>query len=95
MTDFNKEITMYVRYQLLSWLGSDGITSCLGSRVGMILTPEAEAERHDFNQEHGTGNCSCFISPPCNSCIHPGNPANQEEDESCWVYAIPSLENFI
>ena len=51
-----------------------------------VLTPEAQAERDDFQAEYGyDGNCSCHISPPCNSCIHPGNPRNQEEDESAWV----------
>jgi hypothetical protein len=49
------------------------------------LTPEAQAERDDFKAEYGSdGNCSCHLSPPCGSCSHPGNPRNQEEDESCW-----------
>lgn len=49
------------------------------------LTPEAEVERAEFEREYAGGNCSCHISPPCGSCTHPGNPANQAEDESCWV----------
>jgi hypothetical protein len=49
------------------------------------LTPEAEAERDDFEREYGYGgNCACHISPPCGSCSHPGNPRNQEEDETAW-----------
>lgn len=49
------------------------------------LTAEAEAERDDFEREHGySGNCSCHIAPPCGSCTHPGNPRNQAEDESAW-----------
>ena len=53
-----------------------------------ILTPEAEAEREDFEARYGMlGNCSCHISPPCGSCTHPGNPRNQEEDETAWVAA--------
>ena len=53
-----------------------------------ILTPEAEAEREDFEARYGMlGNCSCHISPPCGSCTHPGNPRNQEEDETAWMAA--------
>ena len=53
-----------------------------------ILTPEAEAEREDFEAMYGMlGNCSCHISPPCGSCVHPGNPRNQEEDETAWMAA--------
>jgi len=52
-----------------------------------VLTPEAEAERAQFEAEHGGGNCSCHISPPCASCSHPGNPINQEEDETAWMAA--------
>jgi len=52
---------------------------------GMRLTEEAEAENLEFIRRYGhDGNCSCFISPPCGSCTHPGNPANQAEDEACW-----------
>lgn len=49
-----------------------------------ILTPEAEADRADFMSRYDGGNCSCHLSPPCGSCTHPGNPMNQEEDDSCW-----------
>ena len=53
-----------------------------------ILTPEAQAERDQFESEYGRdGNCSCHISPPCASCMHPGNPLQQDEDESCWMEA--------
>ena len=53
--------------------------------VGKRLTKEAEADREDFVAEYGLeGNCSCHLSPPCNSCLHPGNPAQQEENEECW-----------
>lgn len=51
-----------------------------------ILTPEADADRAQFHGEYGVdGNCSCHLSPPCSSCIHPGNPRNQEEDPGCWT----------
>lgn len=49
-----------------------------------VLTPGAQAERDQFEAEYGDGNCSCHLSPPCNSCIHPGNPLNQAEDDSAW-----------
>jgi hypothetical protein len=47
----------------------------------MRLTSWALAERADWRELNG---CSCHISPPCNSCIHPGNPLNQEQDPECW-----------
>lgn len=53
-----------------------------------VLTPEAQADRDAFIAEYGRdGNCSCHISPPCNSCLHPGNPLQQDEVESCWMAA--------
>lgn len=49
------------------------------------LTPEAQAERDEFESAYGHGgNCSCHLSPPCGSCTHPGNPHNQAEDETAW-----------
>lgn len=53
------------------------------------LTPEAQSDRDDFQREHRQSGCTCCISPPCNACIHPGNPANQDEDDSCWIYLPP------
>lgn len=54
------------------------------------LTAEGQADRDDFMMLYGGGNCSCHISPPCESCIHPGNPNNQAEDDSCWeVVEVP------
>ena len=50
------------------------------------LTDGAQLDRDDFNNAFkGRSECTCFISPPCCWCIHPGNPRNQEEDDSCWV----------
>lgn len=49
-----------------------------------ILTPEAQAERDDFDREHEHRGCTCFIFPPCGHCLHPGNPRNQEEDPGAW-----------
>lgn len=90
---FNEEITRYVRTQLLAWLAEDmGTTSEYEFRAGMVLTPDAEFDREDFIHSYGhDGNCSCHLSPPCSSCVHPGNPLNQEEDSQCW---IPVLKGY-
>jgi hypothetical protein len=49
------------------------------------LTREAEADRAEFIQLFGhDGDCFCHLCPPCASCVHPGNPVNQEENEACW-----------
>lgn len=48
------------------------------------LTAAAEADNNDFKREYGRQGCTCFMSPPCNYCMHPGNPANQAEDETAW-----------
>lgn len=52
------------------------------------LTAEAQADRDDF--ESRDSGCTCFISPPCGHCTHPGNPHNQEDDE-CWEPAEPDF----
>ncbi|OAD82844.1 hypothetical protein ATN89_17320 [Comamonas thiooxydans] len=50
-----------------------------------VLNDLGEALRSQFVEEYGSsGNCSCHISPPCNSCCHPGNPLNLAEDDDCW-----------
>lgn len=90
-SEFNWEIAMHVRNSLLSLIAADeGTTSPV--KPGMILTDLAEAERSDFHRKHGDGNCSCFISPPCGSCTHPGNPRNQEECDECWVPVLKGGE---
>lgn len=52
-------------------------------RMPRQLTSEARAERENFDREDM--GCSCHISPPCGFCTDPGNPFNQEEDDSCWI----------
>jgi hypothetical protein len=54
--------------------------------MSRVLTAEAQADRFHFHQEYGyDGNCYCFTgAAPCGSCTHPGNPHNQDDDESCW-----------
>lgn len=54
--------------------------------MSRVLTADAEADRDSFMDNFGDGGCTCFISPPCGYCTHPGNPRNQEEDESCWTW---------
>jgi hypothetical protein len=54
------------------------------------LTSEAEAERCEFEREYSSRGCTCFISPPCNFCLHPGNPLNQEEDDTAWEPEDPN-----
>lgn len=47
------------------------------------LTEEAQSERRQFESE--TGGCYCHTgAAPCGHCTHPGNPLNQEEDDSAW-----------
>lgn len=60
------------------------------------LTPEAEEDRNDFERLYGQGgNCSCHLSPPCVSCIHPGNPLNQDEDPEAWEPEDPTEQDRI
>lgn len=49
-----------------------------------VLTEEAQAERDNFDSEYSNRGCTCFISPPCSFCTHPGNPVNQAEDDTAW-----------
>lgn len=47
------------------------------------LTDEAQADSDDFALTFRDEGCTCFISPPCSYCCHPGNPISLE-DEYCW-----------
>lgn len=50
------------------------------------LTLAAQADRNAFEADADElGGCSCHLHPPCSYCTHPGNPANQAENASCWV----------
>lgn len=49
----------------------------------MVLTAQAQFDRDQFD-EIDYGGCSCFISPPCNFCVHPGNPRNQDDFDEFW-----------
>lgn len=86
VTDFNSEIVEYVRQSLLGWLVEGiGSTSEYDFRSGMVLTPDAQVERDEFDLYLKDAGCTCFISPPCGYCVHPGNPLNQEESDECWM----------
>jgi hypothetical protein len=54
--------------------------------MGRILSKEGQRQRDQFNKLYDGGNCTCHIqrSAPCGSCMHPGNPANQEENDEAW-----------
>lgn len=43
---------------------------------------QALADRREWES---MGGCSCHISPPCGSCVHPGNPMNCEDfEDEIW-----------
>lgn len=46
------------------------------------LTSQARQDREQWEDRYD--DCTCHINPPCGSCLHPGNPVNQEDDPSCW-----------
>jgi hypothetical protein len=50
-----------------------------------MLTEAAQRDRDAFERYAKDAGCGCHTHPPCSYCTHPGNPANQEEDESCWT----------
>lgn len=55
------------------------------TREGMILTPEAQADREYFESVFQYSGCLCFAFAPCLFCTDPGNPVNQEENDDCWT----------
>lgn len=72
--------------QVCDLVQTEGESQVPAAPAERVLTPEAQAERDDFVATYGhDGNCSCHLSAPCGSCMHPGNPLNQAEDESCWM----------
>jgi len=55
----------------------------VGSRS---LTEEFQELKEEFEEEYSEeGQCSCHINPPCDSCTHPGNPNNLDENPDAWV----------
>ena len=49
------------------------------TREGFRLLPWAEEAYADWD-----GDCSCHLSPPCNSCLHEGNPEQLENNDDAW-----------
>jgi hypothetical protein len=52
------------------------------TREGFRLTPIADADAAEYMANFE--GCSCHISAPCSSCVHPGNPNNLAEDDTAW-----------
>lgn len=50
-------------------------------RQGLVLTEEGEDLYYDWDS---IGGCTCFISPPCNYCTHPGHPISLAESPELW-----------
>lgn len=48
------------------------------------LMPWAQALADEFDEIYGDRGCTCFISPPCSHCTHPGNPLSLECDDDAW-----------
>lgn len=48
------------------------------------LTQWAEDALAEWELLHGDRGCTCFTSPPCPSCTHPGNPSNLESTDDAW-----------
>lgn len=69
-------------------IDEDWITETRGGKQ-YRLTDEAQAEREDFISCFEDSGCTCFISPPCSYCTHPGHPSGQEDD-SCWILIEPT-----
>ena len=59
-----------------------------------ILTESAQNDRDNFDYSIRDQGCTCFISAPCMYCTHPGNPYNQNDDESCWEDYIDNTCKF-
>ena len=51
-----------------------------------ILNEYGRELQEEFEAEMEYRGCSCHINPPCNYCIHPGNPYNLEETPEAWDY---------
>lgn len=52
---------------------------------GMVLTEDARAEHDEWQMEHHDRGCTCFLSPPCSFCTHPGHPLNLNETPEAWT----------
>ena len=56
------------------------------------LKPEYQKLRDNFAEQFEFYSCcSCHISPPCEFCIHEGNPSNLAENEDAWEDAFGTV----
>lgn len=64
-------------------------------RPGYTLTRKAYDLIDDYRY-NGPQGCTCWQGhPPCPDCMHPGNPANINEDETMWREITPlQIHNF-
>lgn len=60
-----------------------------------VLKPKWEELAYQWRRDYS--GCTCFLSVPCNSCVHEGNPLNLEETEEAWeeVYNIGDVNGTI
>lgn len=57
------------------------------------LTEDARENYNDFVLGgYDDSGCTCFNSPPCGWCTHPGNPRNLIEDEHAWKMPVSDDE---
>jgi R67 dihydrofolate reductase len=59
-----------------------------GPVVRLHLTDFAQHDADEFHRIFRGRGCSCCVSPPCNWCVHPGNPLNLDEDDEAWVMGV-------
>ena len=50
----------------------------------MRILNEYGQELSDEFESAGYSGCTCFLSPPCSFCTHPGNPLCLEENDEAW-----------
>lgn len=57
------------------------------------LNEEGEALREEFESVYKDSCCYCHLCPPCNYCVHPGNPMNLAECDDLWVEVPDEVED--
>lgn len=57
------------------------------SRKGFVLKAEYDDLHAQWCREFE--GCTCFLSPPCNSCIHEGHPICLENNDDAWEPEVP------
>jgi len=62
-------------------------------RTTRVLTQDAQDDADDFYVRFADRGCTCFRSPPCSHCMHPGNPLNLECDDNAWIEEAPVTQS--